>query len=124
MSALLATAASLELFAPLLVASASVVALMVLGRVVAQRNYTRAQKSDRRSFGPSTQVFVAEAGPSGSSATFRPSVILDITKPSDSELTRSFVRPAVRDISPADSAAMTLRAKRVYLDPSDIIECR
>ena len=120
MNALIATVSTIQLFAPVLIAAGTAVGVSVLGRTLARRNVDQALAEVGGPWTPlhadvsEGTIQVAEVP----ALNFEASVTLLLN-----EAETSLVAARAAVISAADSASMTLRAKRVYLDASDLVEC-
>ena len=116
MLVLLAKTATLKLFSPVLFATSVALIVLVVGRLVATRNYTRALQANAK-WAPS--IPTASSFPLNRVDTRpprRPSSPGDLLSASDPELSLRFAALQAMSLSPADSAATTLRVERIYID--------
>jgi hypothetical protein len=117
---IIATTATLKLFAPMLAAAAAALGLSVLSRIVGQRKYAHAVEHVG---GPWVPLHACIT-PSSLSAVSVPALdfqsYIDRLSSEDSR-PREPAIPTM--ILSDDSAAMTLRAQRIYLDDRDVVEC-
>ena len=124
MCTVLATAASLEMFTPLAIATGVALALPLLARFVGQRKLQAALDSTGgplqpleadRTEGPLSVVDVPQLN-------FERSITL-LLEESEPSLQLASKSLASMSRSPADSAAMTMKMDRIYLDDRDLSMC-